>query len=248
LPCTNGFPTGGVTFFAGSTQLGTAALNANLAAEFGIVAGATLNTSALPLGQNTVTVQYAGDGNYTASTSAPITVNVEADFSVSPAANSVSVSAPGGSGTLAITVTGNTGYNSTINFTSSSCSGLPRESTCSFNPPSLTGSGQTTLTITTTAPRPAAVSKLERWTSGLGLVFAGVVLVGVSSGRRRWGAVLAGMVVAVVLASVSCGGSSNNGGGGGGDPGTPVGSSTVTVTASTTTGLSHTTTFTLNVQ
>lgn len=251
LPCepTSGFPTAGITFFVGSTQLGTASLNGNQVTGNGITGAATLNTSALPLGQDTVSAQFAGDSNYLASTAASITVNVQADFTVSPASNSVTIGAPGGSGTLAITVTGNPGYNSTINFTSSSCSGLPRESTCSFNPPSLTGSGQTTLTITTTAPRSAVANKVQRWTGNLGLVFAGVVLLGVSSGRRRLGTILAGAAVAIVLVSVSCGGSSNNtNGGGGGDPGTPVGTSTVTVTAATTTGLSHTATFNLTVQ
>jgi len=250
LPCepTSGFPSGGVTFFAGSTQLGTAALNGNQVIANGIMGTAILNTSALPLGLNTVFAQYAGDGNYAPTTSAGITVTVQADFTVSPASNNVAISAPGGSGTVAITVTGNPGYNSTINFTSSSCSGLPRESTCSFNPPSLTGSGQTTLTVSTTAPRPATLSRLEHWMTGMGFAIAGVMLLAISPQRRKFGAMLSLAVCALVLSCVSCGGSSNSGGGGGGgDPGTPPGQYTVTVTAATSTGLSHPLSFTLTV-
>ncbi len=123
--------------------------------------------------------QPAGDSNYAGSTSPPITVNVQADFSLTTSVPSMTVTR-GGSGTLTLTITGETGYNSTINFTSASCSGLPRESTCSFSPPSITGSGSTTLTVTTTAPHAAMLRGFE-WTTGGGMLFAGVLLLGVPS-------------------------------------------------------------------
>src|SRR5207253_9647553 len=103
----------------------------------GIVnATASLTTSQLPNGQDSITAQYGGDQNYSVSTSAAITVTVQPDFAFSGSAPSISTS-PGGSGTLTLTITGQTGYNSTISFTSASCAGLPRESKCGFNPPSV---------------------------------------------------------------------------------------------------------------
>jgi hypothetical protein len=250
-------PDGTATFFSGGTSLGSSPLTFRLPGgpvQGGFVlatSGATLTTT-LPTGSDSITAQYSGDTNYVGSTSPPITVNVQADFSLSAGAPSVNIASPGGRGTIALTITGQTGYNSTINFSPSSCSNLPPESSCSFNPPSITGSGTTTITVTTMGPhaarRSASGSKaIGWWTTSLGVSLAGVFLLGVPSKRRRWSTLLSLMVVAVLLMVPSCGGGNSNGGGGGGDPGTPVGSRLVTVTA-TSGSLTHTTTFTLNVQ
>lgn len=61
--------TGSVEFFAGTTSLGTATVNAGVA---------TLSTSALPIGDNSVTAVYAGDSANATSTSAAVTVTVTA--------------------------------------------------------------------------------------------------------------------------------------------------------------------------
>ena len=62
LPAVNGvYPTGTVTFYNGTTVLGTATLNAS-----GV---ATLVTSALPVGTQLVTAAYGGDTNFSARTS-----------------------------------------------------------------------------------------------------------------------------------------------------------------------------------
>lgn len=77
-------PTGSVTFFAGTTSLGTAPLSSGVA---------TLDTSSIPVGSNAVTAQYLGDSNHASSTSDASTVTVakamtttsllvEPDFSV----------------------------------------------------------------------------------------------------------------------------------------------------------------------
>ncbi len=231
-------PSSTVSFFSGATPLGSAPVA--LASQTGSLFTVTGNfsTNQLPNGQDTITAQYGGDGNYTGSTSAPVTVSVEPDFSVSAGASNLVISAPGASGTLAITITGNPGYNSTINLSSASCSGFPPESRCSFTPASLTGSGQVTLTVATTAPRTASLHRFDRWTTGFGFAFAAVLFFGLPAKRRRLGALLSVAVCAFVLTSVSCGGSSNSGGSTG-DPGTPPGQYHSTVTATTTTGLSH---------
>lgn len=61
-------PTGNVTFYDGTTSLGTSPLNAS-----GV---ATLTTTALPLGAQTITATYNGDANNGTSTSNPVTVTV----------------------------------------------------------------------------------------------------------------------------------------------------------------------------
>jgi len=60
-------PTGQVTFLNGTTQLGTGTLNSGGAASLVIT---------LPVGQNSVTVSYAGDSNYVAATSPVVSVTV----------------------------------------------------------------------------------------------------------------------------------------------------------------------------
>lgn len=60
-------PTGTVTFSLGNTQLGSAPLVPNTGASG--YAWATFNASSLPLGDDTVTASYPGDGNYGSATS-----------------------------------------------------------------------------------------------------------------------------------------------------------------------------------
>jgi len=60
-------PTGTVTFFNGSTQLGTTVLSEGVA-QF------NFNPSSLPVGQYSITAVYGGDNNYAGSTSQPQTL------------------------------------------------------------------------------------------------------------------------------------------------------------------------------
>jgi len=77
-------------------------------------------------------------------------------------------------------------------------------------------------------------------------MLAGVFLLAVPSGRRRWGAALALVTVALLAAAVGCGGSSSPSTKGSGS-GTPVGSYTVAVNATDGT-TSHTTNVSVAVQ
>jgi hypothetical protein len=121
------------------------------------------------------------------------------------------------------------------------CSALPSETTCSG--PSVSGSGQSVITFQTTAPSMLTPAKPP---AHIGLPAAGVMLalvcvfsiclmwIGFSNGNRRWTAVLALAVFAILLVSVGCGGGSGGGGGGGGgggNPGTPAGTTNVVITA-----------------
>jgi hypothetical protein len=249
-------PSGQVTFLAGGTPIvpgspvsvvgvsgsGNIQNGALTAAQ-----GAAVSVITLPTGQNSITAQYSGDANYLASpASAAITVNVLPDFSFTAAAPSVTIASPGGSGTVMLTITGQPGYNGTVNFSATSCAGLPSESTCSFSPASVTGNGSTTLTIATTAAHHASLQDSGWWTTGLGGALAGVFLLGGASRRQAWSRLLSVMAFAFVITIAGCGGG-GSGGGGNTDPGTPVGASTVTVTA-TSGPITHTATLTLNVQ
>jgi hypothetical protein len=68
---------GTVTFFTGTTKLASATLVSSVDPEFCTVAGIVdiVDGPALPLGNNSLTAQYSGDGNYAASTSAPMSVD-----------------------------------------------------------------------------------------------------------------------------------------------------------------------------
>jgi Bacterial Ig-like domain (group 3)/FG-GAP-like repeat len=68
VTATGGTPTGTVTFFNGTAQLGSMALNTN-----GV---ATLETNALPVGVFTLTASYAATVGFAASTSPPVSVSV----------------------------------------------------------------------------------------------------------------------------------------------------------------------------
>ena len=64
-------PTGTITFFDGSTQLGTAqAVQSGTTASCAVQATASLVTSALTLGNNSITYKYSGDTNYAPTVSA----------------------------------------------------------------------------------------------------------------------------------------------------------------------------------
>ncbi len=257
-------PTGTVTFSSGSTQLGSAPVVGGMNPTNGTAQATVSWTDAqLASGQYNVTATYSGDTNYSGSSSTPASLNLQPDFSLSFSTAIPSVSVPGGVAFDTLTISTLDGFSGTLNFTAASCSGLPTESSCSFNPASVTGSGTTQLTITTTGPHQAALkgTSLSRnvnpWMTSLGLAVTGIFLIAVPIRRRRWPALFSLLILAFVITLPGCGGGSGGGGGGGSggggggggqmDPGTPVGAYTVTVTV-TSGSLTHSTTFQLTVQ
>ena len=242
-------PSGSVTFVSGTTQLGTVqSLGTTGTTGSGTVTTFSFATASLPTGPNSITAQYSGDTNYAGSTSTAITVNVSADFAFAIANNSVAVS-QGGSATNTLTITGLTGYSNTVNFSSTSCTGLPVLTTCSFNPASVTGTGSSTVTIRTTAPSSAAAHSFG--VTAVGLLFSGVLLMAFPSRRFRCYAATSVIFCFFAFGMVACGGGSASTGAQGGpvNPGTPKGSYTVTVTAITSDHvISHSASFTLVVQ
>src|SRR6202020_1553489 len=114
----------------------------------------SVDNSQLTVGIHTITFQYSGDANFqpnTASSTVTVTTAPAPDFSISSSPASLNVTR-GQTVKALLTVTANGGLSGSVTF---ACSGLPAESTCSFNPATLTATpGQastTTLSISTTA-------------------------------------------------------------------------------------------------
>jgi len=234
-------PTGTVTFFNGSTALNstpTALTNG----------AATFTSSTLGGASYSITAVFspATGTDFSGSTSSALPYEVQ-DFQIAANRTTVTVSAPGASGTTTLTITPLGGFNATLTY---SCTGLPSEATCTFTAAS---ASTETLSIATTAPS----SRLDRSPFGRhGGIFYAMLLPGVfglliTRGNRKRelrGTRLLSLIAVLALSTLwmpACGGGSSKPS----NPGTPAGTSSVTVTATTggTSALTHTTTVTLTV-
>lgn len=173
-----GTPTGMVTFLDGSTSVGSATLNNS---------GQTiLTTAALAVGSHSLTVVYAGDGNYTSSTSPglslmvnpvanqpPMVVTPGNQTSAEAAVVSLPVSATvQGNGTLAYSVAGlplglainpSTGVISgTVDYSDAETSGGTYTVTVTTSANGLAGSQTFTWTVTNTNRPPVVTSPANR--------------------------------------------------------------------------------------
>ncbi len=99
-----GDPTGTVTFKDGATTIGTGTLSTS-----GGVTTATFSTSSLAIGSHSITAVYAGDTNFTGSTSAVLTQTVNKTATTSTLTSSQNPSVFGQSVTFTVTVTSNSG-------------------------------------------------------------------------------------------------------------------------------------------
>lgn len=232
---------------------GTAGSGNILAFQFvWATATASLTTTAgqLPDGADTITAIYNGDGNYAKSpTSAGVVVNVGGtpDFSLPTGGlGTVTITSPGGQGTVSLSITPTNGFSAAVTFTCVATS-LPAETTCGAGTIAA-GSTTGTMSVQTTGPHQIAFSRAQRqnyvaWVAmSSGLAFGGVFLVG-GRRRRRWTALMSLIVLALLITLPACGGGSSTHT----DPGTPPGTYTVNVTA-TSGSLSHNTSFMLVVQ
>lgn len=218
-------PTGNVTFSAGSTMLGSAALSGGVAAY--------TTTSLTTVGTQTVTASYSGDTNTQAS-SATVSQVIDAAFALSPGSDgSTTLTVQSGKSVSApINVTGATGFSAQITF---ACTGLPANAGCTFSPAMITGSGTsivpTLLTVSTSAS--VTTSQLRRdggpglTTFAYGAVFASLALCWPL--RRRGARPFA--ILACVLALAAMGLAGCSGGSGAGGPKTAPGTYNFTVTA-----------------
>ncbi|HET9741477.1 MAG TPA: hypothetical protein VFQ00_01900 [Terriglobales bacterium] len=144
----------------GAVSLNTSALPAGVTAAFSrdldpITGQRTLNiftSQSTPAGSSTITV-FASDTNKTRRASVSLTITPAADFSmaVNPSLQTIK---PSMSATYAVSVAFRSGAAGPVTF---STSGLPSTATAKFDPPTLTSSGTTNLTLTA---GPEIVAKL----------------------------------------------------------------------------------------
>jgi hypothetical protein len=162
---------------------------------------ATLHLTNPPHWARSVTAVYHGDAAFAVSSaSTPVTTDATstlAGFTVTANPSTLSLK-PGQFGTVDLTVTSQNGFAEAVNL---SCSGLPGQSTCSFNPtvvtPPANGTILSALQITTMATSPVTTKNAPGPASGSGTVWAMVLpgilaLAGVGAVRRRnWSALRA---------------------------------------------------------
>jgi hypothetical protein len=227
-------PTGTVTFYDGSTQIGTGTMNGGVA---------TFTTTSLPNAIHNISAVYSGDSSYGPATSGVLAENVE-DFTLAAVGSgSVSVAAGGlASFPLVITPVGGSTLPGamTLNVT-----GLSLDSTGAFSPASVNaGAGTTTVTLNVQMPGKAALERPARPFAGGALPLALSLILLPFAGRlrkaaRQWQrlAVLALIGAALAVGLNGCGGNGK------------LKSQDYTLTVTATSGsLSHTTTVKLTVQ
>lgn len=148
-------PTGIVEFFDGSASIsGTVSYSTAPDPYTGFAELTATLSTVLPATAN-VMAQYSGDANYRPSMSYTQLVTVVPGFGVSISPASITIPAAGQSGQAAITVASGGGFTGTITL---GCQ-LPvtlTQAACSFTPAQISTSGQSTLTITTTASQTGA--------------------------------------------------------------------------------------------
>jgi hypothetical protein len=233
---------GSVSFYDGSTLLGSAPVTANSPLLTGSVT-ASLTASFSVLGVHNLTAVYSGDADYLSSTSAVYTETIVAgDFSIGTTPETASVYT-GESAAVQVRVISLQGFNQPLALT---CSGLPANAICSFSPASLpNGQGGANLVIQTAAPHETGATSVSASTAVLGAL----TLLLLPGWRRRRGflAGLSALLLAVCAVTGMAGCGSENPVTGG----TPPGTYQVSVTATTTgtgTGLAHSAVVTLTVK
>jgi Pro-kumamolisin, activation domain/Bacterial Ig-like domain (group 3) len=146
-------PTGTVQFFSGKTALGIPVQLKNLVA--------TLTTTQLANGSDSITAVYSGDPNFLGSTSAAVTLIVgNPNFQISVNPGNIIITGTG-PGTTNILLTPGPGLG-LMGAVSLSCSGLPTGSTCTFQPAQPSLDGSTPLTVELSISKPPAQSSSIR--------------------------------------------------------------------------------------
>jgi|GEM_PF-2756000 len=234
--------TGSVTFYAGTQALSTVTLNTTSRT-------ASYTTTVLGFTTNSFTAVYTGDANFAGSTSTAILG--AADFAIGTSAPTVSIP-QGGVATVNFAIDSLYGSSGTITPT---CSGLPANSVCRFQPTTITLNGNVAVALeiyTNTNSNLASndtphdgFSRNELFLAGLFPL--GLGLLAFNRCSRRIPALLCFAFLFALLPIIGCGNGSTAANDSKGLV-TPAGSSTVTVTFTGASPLAtHTTTFTLVV-
>ncbi len=251
-PAPTGSSAGTVSFFDGSTLLGTANVNSS-----GV---ATFSAQSLADGNHSLTAVYSGNSSSATSTSAAVVITitpatVTQQFSVTAPAAPISAT-PVGSVKVAIGVPPIGAFNSQVTM---SASGLPAGATATFNPPVVTpGTAGATTVMTVTFAKTAGATRLltpSRPTTPMPLapfaLFAisalGLAAILTRKLPTRFPKPLAAAfaMTALLVASISVGGC--NGGFAGFSP-TPAPQTVVVTVTGTSGSIRHSTTVTINLQ
>jgi hypothetical protein len=249
------------------TNLGSSALNlTSIVASAGFTETNTCGTTLAGNASCTVTVVFAPTAagplnglitisyNGTQSTIALSGNGTDFSLAAQQGGSTTDTISAGGTATYNLSLSGSSGFNGTV---SVSCSGAPAAAACSVNPSSEALNGTTpvnfSVTVTTTA-RSLALPVIGNWPkmsppsapfgAVLAMCVAGMMLAFgfVSAGRKRKRLAVLGGAFAVLVLIGGCGGGSTPPH----VPGTPAGTSTITVTA-TSGGANRTLNLTLNV-
>lgn len=224
-------PEGTVNFLSGTTQLGSATLNAS---------GVATYTGTLPPGANSITAAYAASAGFAASTSPSVLVT-EPDFALSTNQNSLTLDS-GGNGSISLTLTPEGGYQDAATM---SCSSTLAGLSCAFSPTTYTFNGSSTalsgtvtiMSSSTTAMLSPIPSQPRGSTASIFLCClpAGAVLLLGELDRKRFGRdtafrrlLLVLLLLATAAGFTACGGSS-----GGSGQQSVTGTVTITATGST---------------
>ncbi|MBB5059132.1 hypothetical protein HDF16_003855 [Granulicella aggregans] len=230
--------TGTVSFYDGTTLLGTASVSGG---------SASFSTASLALGTHSVSAVYSGDSNFNLNTSGTAAVAVTSlapAFALTSTSTALTLS-QGANGIVPLTLTANATFSGPVNLT---CSGAPSNASCGFSSDSVVltaGSSATAaLVIGTTGTKTSMqVPSNSPWQGKAPMVsVASLVLMCFIRPRRK----LRGVLFAALLAVAAMGATGCSGGG-------PTVSSvgktsfTVTVTATPSGGAGTAQTATVNV-
>lgn len=171
----NAMPGGTVIFLDGTTNIGSAPLNAGQA---------SITISTLAAGTHSITAIYSGNADFTSVTSSAVSEQVE-DFTLNFNGAASATITPGGTATyhLVVSPEGTSTFPASINF---SASGLPSGGVATFTPSNIaSGAGATAVTLTIQTPNTAAtLNPLDQRTPP---VYFGIFLLPFIGLRRKQG-------------------------------------------------------------
>jgi hypothetical protein len=238
-----GVPSGTVTFYNGTSAIGTSTLASGIAG---------LTTSFSSAGTASIHAVYNGDMNFTGSTSATLAETIVA-LGLAANVNPNPLTIPrGSSGTLTLTLTPQGGLTGPVSF---SCGTLPAHLSCNFAPPSITlpssgGPATDVLTVNTAATSTALLMPPGGANGVLAaiMLWLPISLLGLS--RRKWRKIPIARMLAMltllwigfagIAAMVGCGKGSSDA--------TPAGTYSIPISLTFAGGTSQTVNATVTVQ
>ncbi len=231
-PAGSALPTGTMQFLMGTTPVGSVVVTAGTA---------TLTTTSLPVGADSITASYSGDTIFAPSASKAVVVTVlQPDFTISAAPASLSVTG----GQAAQTVLSIVPSNGLSNPPTLACSGLPAGSACTFGASVTKSDGSFSIPLSIAT---VALASAVRPGAGDGYLFALIPFILFLTKRRKTFLKTISLMlilgVAVVMTTLTgCGGGQSS-------ATAPPHSQTsiITVTAQSSSGATHTATLTLTV-